>query len=52
MIVSGLDRPVRNLFEESRMVLAYVLGALVVVHVLGAPVQAERRAHDVGVRSL
>jgi cytochrome b561 len=36
LIVTGLDRPVRNRFEESHMVLAYVLGALVVVHVLGA----------------
>ena len=36
VIVSGVDRSVRNLFEESHMVLAYLLGALVVVHVLGA----------------
>ncbi|MFL5085273.1 MAG: cytochrome b [Xanthobacteraceae bacterium] len=36
LIASGVDRSVRNLFEQSHMVLAYVLGALAVVHVLGA----------------
>jgi len=36
LLASGLDRAVRNLFEQSHMVLAYMLGALVVVHVLGA----------------
>jgi len=35
-IVTSVERPVRNLFEESHKVLAYVLAALVVVHVLGA----------------
>lgn len=36
IIVTGLDRSVRNLFEESHMVMAYLVGALVAVHVLGA----------------
>jgi hypothetical protein len=36
LIVTGVDRSVRNLFEQSHMVLADVLGALAVVHVLGA----------------
>jgi cytochrome b561 len=35
-IVTSLDRATRNLFEESHMVLAYVLAGLVVVHVIGA----------------
>src|SRR5262249_39099359 len=33
---TGVSRSTRNLFEESHMVLAYVLGALVLVHVLAA----------------
>ena len=36
IIASGVDRSVRSLFEESHMVLAYVLAVLVVVHVAGA----------------
>lgn len=36
IIASGVDRSVRRLFEESHMVLAYVLAALVLVHLAGA----------------
>jgi cytochrome b561 len=36
IIVSGLDRPTRQLLEGSHMVLAYVLGALVLIHIGGA----------------
>jgi cytochrome b561 len=36
IIAGGIDRSTRNLFEESHMVLAYVLGVLVLVHVLAA----------------
>jgi len=35
-LVTGLDRALRNAFEETHLVLAYVLAALVVLHVLGA----------------
>ena len=35
-IATSLDRATRNLFEESHMVLAYVLAVLVVIHVIGA----------------
>jgi len=35
-IASGVDRSVRNIFEESHMMLAYVLGVVVLVHVAGA----------------
>jgi len=33
---AGVERSTRNLFEESHMVLAYVLGVLVLVHVMAA----------------
>src|SRR5262245_28737565 len=33
---AGVERSTRNLFEESHMVLAYVLGVLVLLHVLAA----------------
>jgi cytochrome b561 len=36
IIVSGVDRATRQLIEGSHLVLAYVLAALVVVHVIGA----------------
>ena len=36
IIASGVERSTRLLFEESHMVLAYVLGALVLAHVLAA----------------
>jgi cytochrome b561 len=35
-IVTTVERPVRQLIEGSHMVLAYVLAAIVVVHILGA----------------
>jgi cytochrome b561 len=35
-VVTNVSRPVRQWIEESHMVLAYVLAALVVIHVLGA----------------
>ena len=35
-IVTTVDRPVRQLIEGSHMVLAYLLAALVVVHIVGA----------------
>ena len=36
ILVTNLDRPVRQVVEETHMILAYVLAALVVVHVIGA----------------
>ncbi len=36
VIVSGVERSVRSLFEESHMILAYVLAALILGHVLAA----------------
>jgi cytochrome b561 len=35
-IVTAVDRSVRQWFEESHMILAYVLAAVVLVHVVGA----------------
>lgn len=35
-IVTVVDRPVRQWFEESHMILAYVLAVVVLVHVIGA----------------
>jgi cytochrome b561 len=35
-IVTTVDRPVRGWFEESHKILAYVLAAVVLVHVIGA----------------
>ena len=35
-IVTQVERPVRQWIEESHMVLAYVLAALVVIHIIGA----------------
>jgi cytochrome b561 len=35
-IVTTVERPVRQWFEGSHMVLAYVLAALVVIHIIGA----------------
>jgi cytochrome b561 len=35
-IVTTVERPMRQLIEGSHMVLAYVLAAIVVVHILGA----------------
>ncbi len=35
-IGSGLDRSIRNLVEETHMILAYALAALVLAHVIGA----------------
>jgi cytochrome b561 len=35
-IVTTVERPVRQLIEGSHMVLAYVLAAIVVVHIMGA----------------
>ena len=35
-ILTTVDRPVRQLIEGSHMVLAYLLAALVVVHIVGA----------------
>jgi len=35
-IVTTVDRAVRQWIEESHMVLAYVLAAVVVIHVIGA----------------
>ena len=36
LIVASVDRSVRNLFEESHMILSYALAAVVVVHIVGA----------------
>lgn len=35
-LVTAVDRPVRQWIEESHMVLAYFLAAVVIIHVLGA----------------
>ena len=35
-LVTGIDRSTRNLVEETHLVLAYILAAVVVVHILGA----------------
>src|SRR5499427_9342842 len=35
-LVTGIDRSTRNLVEETHLVLAYILAAIVVVHILGA----------------
>jgi cytochrome b561 len=35
-IVTTVERPVRQWIEESHMVLAYVLAAVVLLHILGA----------------
>jgi cytochrome b561 len=35
-IVTAVDRPVRQWIEQSHMVLAYLLAAIVLIHVLGA----------------
>ena len=35
-IVTTVDRPVRQWIEESHMVLAYLLAAVVLIHVIGA----------------
>jgi cytochrome b561 len=35
-LMSGIARPLRNQFESAHMILAYLLAALAVVHVIGA----------------
>jgi len=35
-LVGGLQREVRDLFEETHKILAYILAALVLLHVAGA----------------
>ena len=35
-LISGIERPLRNQIESAHMILAYLLAALVVVHVIGA----------------
>jgi cytochrome b561 len=35
-IVTAVDRPVRQWLEQSHMILAYVLAAVVLVHIVGA----------------
>jgi cytochrome b561 len=35
-IITQVERPVRQWIEGSHMVLAYVLAALVVIHIIGA----------------
>ena len=36
-IVTQVDRSLRQWLEESHMVIAYLLGVVVLVHILGAP---------------